>query len=165
MWSIARELGDRRVQGYALTNLGHALTSLGRVAEGAESYRQALVLRRELGQSYLIMEPLAGLARVSLAQGNLHLALAQVEDVLSYLEVHTLEGAQDPFRVHLTCYRVLRANQDPRAQAVLNTAHRLLQERAAKIEDKELRRSFLENVPAHREIVREFARGEFAKSK
>jgi hypothetical protein len=29
----------------------------------------------------------------------------------------------------------------------------LLQERAAKIEDQDLRRSYLENVPFHREIV------------
>jgi hypothetical protein len=34
----------------------------------------------------------------------------------------------------------------------------LLQDQAAKIEDAALRRSFLENVAAHREIVREFAR-------
>jgi hypothetical protein len=36
---------------------------------------------------------------------------------------------------------------------VLETAHRLLQARAAKIEDERLRRSFLEQVPAHREIT------------
>jgi hypothetical protein len=58
-----------------------------------------------------------------------------------------------PFRVYLTCYRVLQAGHDPRAGEVLETAHRLLHERAAKIEDERLRRSFLEQVPAHREIT------------
>ena len=52
-------------------------------------------------------------------------------------------------------YRVLRANGDPRAEEVLEEAHNLLQERAAKITDEELRRSFLENVSAHREIISE----------
>jgi len=63
------------------------------------------------------------------------------------------EGNTEPFRIHLSAYRALRAKDDPRAGQVLHTAHRLLYERAAKIEDEEMRRSFLENVPAHREII------------
>ncbi len=38
---------------------------------------------------------------------------------------------------------------------VLVAAYDLLHERAARITDDEMRRSFLENVAAHREIVRE----------
>jgi hypothetical protein len=33
----------------------------------------------------------------------------------------------------------------------------MLQERAANIEDERLRRSFLENVPAHRNLIQEAA--------
>ena len=160
---IAQELGNRHIQGYALTNLGHALAGLELLAEAAEAYRQALILRRELDQHHLATEPLAGLACVCLAQGNLHQAQAQIEEVLGHLETqtpstgsgHGLDGTDEPFRVYLTCYRVLRANQDPRAQVILDTAYSLLQEQAAKISDEELRRSFLENVAAHREIVEE----------
>ena len=173
---IAQDLDDRPTQGYALTLLGHALASLGhrsteaheRLAEAAAVYRQALTLRRELGQPNLAMEPLAGLARVFLAQGNLAQAQARVEEVLSHLKSrtpstgsgHSLDGTAEPFRVHLTCYRVLRANQDSRAQEVLTTAHTLLQEQAVRIDEKELRRSFLENVAAHREILSEWANSE-----
>jgi predicted ATPase len=169
---IAQDLGDRRTQGYALTNLGHALVGLGRLVEAADAYRQALGLRRELGQSNLAMEPLAGLARVSLAQGDL--PQRQVEEILSHLENqtpstalrlrsgqgsgHGLDGTDEPFWVYLTCYRVLCANQDPRAEAILGTAHSLLQEQAAKISDEELRRSFLENVATHREVMCEFVK-------
>jgi predicted ATPase len=153
----AQNLGDRDIQGHALTHLGHALTGLDHLAKAAEAYQQALDIRRELGQPHLATEPLAGLARVSVAQGDLTQAQAHVEEILAYLETGTLGGTNEPFRVYLTCYRVLRANQAPRAQAVLNTAYNLLQERAAKISDEELRRSFLENVAAHRQIVSEFA--------
>jgi predicted ATPase len=156
---ITQELGDRHFQGYALTFLGHALVGLGHLAEAAAAYQQALALRRELGQPNLAMEPLAGLARVSLTQGNLHQAQAHVEEILSYLESNTLDGTEEPFRVYLTCYRVLRANQDLRAQAILDTAYSLLQEQAAKISDEEMRHSFLENVAAHREVMSEFANG------
>jgi serine/threonine protein kinase len=54
--------------------------------------------------------------------------------------------------------KVLQAARDPRAGEFLTTAHTLLQEQAAKITDDDLRRSFLENVPAHREIGNEFHR-------
>jgi hypothetical protein len=84
-----------------------------------------------------------------------------VEEILSHLQMDAplvgsgqgLIGAEEPFRVYLTCYRFLKASQDPRAEDVLRTAHRLLDERAARIGDEELRRSFLENVAAHREIL------------
>lgn len=151
---IAQEIGSRRAQGDILTTLGHTLAGLERLAEAADAYQQALTLRRELGQHSLAMEPIAGLARISLAQGNLAQAQTQVEEILTFLETHTLAGTESPFRIHLTCYRVLCANQDTRAQAILNTAYRLLQERASKITDEEKQRSFLENVAAHRDIVK-----------
>lgn len=109
-----------------------------------------------MNQLNLATEALAGLARVALAQGDPPRAQTQVEEILRYLEHGTMDGAEHPFQVYLTCYRVLRASQDPRAQGILATAYRLLQERATKITDEELRRSFLESVAAHREIVREY---------
>ena len=59
----------------------------------------------------------------------------------------------EPLRIYLTCYNGLHAAKDPRAKKVLDAAYRLLQERAVMIEDQGLRRSYLENVPYHREIV------------
>jgi len=157
---IAQQIGHHSMQGSALTFLGHALLGLNRLTEAAEAYRQALDLRHELGERHLAMESLAGLARVNIAQGDLSQARAQVEEILAYLKTGTLDGTEEPFRVYLTCYQVLQANQDPRAREILTTAHTLLQEQAARITDEETRRSFLENLPYHREIVREFAKGE-----
>ena len=159
--AIVQELGNRSLQGDALTHLGHALAGLGHLDEAAEAYRQALDIRRELGERNRAMESLAGLARVSLAQSDLTQAQAQVEEILAHLETgspstgtgHALDGTDEPFRVYLTCYRVLRAGQDPRAREILGAAYSLLQERAAKITDEELRHSFFENVASHREIA------------
>jgi hypothetical protein len=44
-----------------------------------------------------------------------------------------------------------------RAGQVLRAAHRLLFECAGRIDDVALRRSYLENVPAHREIEDAFS--------
>jgi len=93
-------------------------------------------------------------------------AQAHVQEILGHLESdapattdvpsasgHGLDGTEEPARIYLTCYHVLRASQDPRAQDILDTAHGRLQEQASTISDEQVRRSFLENVAAHREIV------------
>jgi tetratricopeptide (TPR) repeat protein len=150
---IAQELENHSLQGCALTNLGHALVELGRLSDAVEAYQQALILRRGSSQPHLATESLAGLVRVSLDLGALAQAQDQAEEILSHLKSSMLDGIDEPLRIYLTCYRALHANQDPRAQEILSTAHNLLQERAAKIGDEEMRRSFLENVTAHREIM------------
>jgi len=150
---IAQSIGDRRWQAFALTNLGHTLVGLERPGEAIEVLQKAASIRQELGEHSLAMETLACLTRAYLAQGDSDSALACAEEILDYLKENTLDGADEPFKVYLTCYRALRANEDSRAQDVLAEAHRLLQERAAKIGDEELRRSFLENVTAHREVI------------
>jgi hypothetical protein len=99
------------------------------------------------------MEAQAGLARVALAQEDPAQALAHVEDILEHLKTGTLDGTYEPFRIYLTCVQVLEAVDDERAGEVLRTAKRLLHQRAATIEDEQLRRSFLENVPAHRALI------------
>ena len=144
--------------------MGHALLGLGALDKARAAYQESVTLRREHGQTHLIAEPLAGLARVCQAQGNLGQALAHVEEILDHLESGgTLDGAISPFQVYLTCYRVLEANQDSRARGILDTAHDLLQERAGKITDEKMRRSFLENVAPHRELVQEFQHREGAE--
>jgi predicted ATPase/class 3 adenylate cyclase len=150
---IAQQVGDRSTEAEALTNLGHALAGLGDLEEAFKSYEQALSIRRDLGEENMAMESLAGLTRIALAQEDLVRAGTYVEEILDHLETGTLDGTYEPFRVYLTCYRALEASKDSRAAEVLATTHSLLQERAAKIEDDEMRRSFLENVPAHRELV------------
>jgi tetratricopeptide (TPR) repeat protein len=142
---------------WSLFALGHALAGLGRLAEAAEAYAQALAAWREGGRLHLTPDPLAGLARVALAQGEHERALAHVGEILAHLEDRpALEGTVEPVRVYLTCYRVLCALGDPRAEGVLDAGYELLQERGAMIEDEDLRRSFLENVPHHRELVAEW---------
>jgi tetratricopeptide (TPR) repeat protein len=153
---------SRRLEADGLSQLGFIRAEQGDYDEGRAYYKQALCIYRELGDRGEAMVCLAGLAHISLTQGNLAAAQDHVEEILSYLETGSLGFMLGPFRVCLTSYRVLRANGDPRADDVLQRAHALLQERAAKISDEEERRSYLENVAAHREIVEEYAGREHA---
>jgi predicted ATPase/DNA-binding SARP family transcriptional activator/DNA-binding transcriptional ArsR family regulator len=167
----AEELGSRDVEAKALKNQGHVLLALGHLTKAADAYQRALDIRRELGDSKLAMEPLAGLAHVALFQEDLTQAREHVEEILSYLEDHMpapgftahpetstwtghpLDGTDEPLRVYLTCFHVLEAGQDPRAQQVLIAAHNLLQKRAGSITDQDLQRCYLENVRINREVV------------
>ena len=107
-----------------------------------------------MGNPPLLMESLAGLAHVLLAQGQVTPALAAVEEILAYLDTGgRLGGTEYGLRNELICYQVLQANADTRAPGVLGAAYARLQEQAGRIPDEATRRSYLEHVPWHREIV------------
>jgi len=65
----------------------------------------------------------------------------------------TLAGAWEPLRIHLTCAEVLRAAGEPDAGRVLERARETLMADAERITDVVDRATFLERVPAHREIL------------
>ena len=80
-------------------------------------------------------------------------ALPQLEEILSYLQNHSLEGVDEPGRIYLSCYQALSSMDDSRAAQLLSTAHTFLIDRAARIEDQELSRAFLEDVRANSVIL------------
>ena len=150
---ILHDLGIRYYQSHALVYLGHALAGQGQLDEAVTAYRQAAAIRQELGEPHLVAEVLSGLARVSLAQSDPAQALAYTEQIMSHLQNGSLDGVDEPIRVYLTCYRILCAHHDPRAEAILETAYALLQTWAANINDEAVCRTFLENVAAHRDLL------------
>ncbi len=89
-----------------------------------------------MGAFSRVIEPLAGLARVALDQGQALRPSRMWREILAYLEIDSLADADAPFRVYLTCYRVLQARGDSRATPILQLADRLLQARAATIADE-----------------------------
>ena len=152
--AVARAIGDQRLEGYALTGLGSALTGLGRPADAVSRLDQAYALRAELQQPHLVGETQAALARARLAQGDPHAAFSTIADLLAYIEAgRPLEGAESPFRIYLTCYQVLLAVDAARAQAMLDRACRVLQEKAHHIHDDAVRHRFLHAVPWHRLLM------------
>jgi tetratricopeptide (TPR) repeat protein len=178
--SLIEELNNPFMKGFVLTRMAHALVNLDRLDEATAAYREALLLRRNGGQIHLIAETLAGLAREALVRGDLEQALARTEEILEILGAsptmvdpaashagtspfdlpavtdNRLGGADEPVRVYMTCYRVLLANGDPRAERILSLAYDLLQRQAVKIDDEELRSSFLTEVLVHRQTVAAF---------
>jgi len=152
---IAQDIQDRPLEGHIWIQIGRALAGLGRLSQAADAYRQAVTLQNELGLHPLAMEALAGLVRVALAQGDTVGALAHTEEILTYLDAHELDRTDDQIGIYLSCYRALQANCDPRATPLLERACRLLNTRVNRIGDADLRRSFLEAVGSHRDLLAE----------
>ena len=150
---LGQEIDDRHIIATAWNRLGHALLGLDRPAEAIAAYQRAYNNWEKAGDRRMICEPLAGLARVALAQGEMDQAANLLERILASLEDTMLDRVAEPLRVHLTCIQVMEAAQDPRRPAMVERAYRVLQERAGRIRDPAMRRQFLENVPAHREIA------------
>jgi tetratricopeptide (TPR) repeat protein len=153
---LSKMLGARRDLTDALLCLGHAWAGLGRYADAAEVYQLAMDVRGAIGQTYLAMDIHAGLAHAALMQEDYPNAQTHIEEILAYLEAHSLDGNDDPMRIFHVCYRVLVALQDSRAKSILEMAYRHLMSRAQQIEEPDIRKTFLETNLAHRYILTEW---------
>jgi predicted ATPase len=152
--TLARQIGEVFAEAWSLTYLGHCHFALKQYPGAGEAYQAALEIRRERNQALLATEPLAGLARVALENGDLLTAQMHVDPILDFLDsAGTLDGADEPLRIYLTCYLVLQKGGDKRAKNILITAHNLLQSRAESIKDEAARQAFLENIEHNQEIL------------
>ncbi|MBU0496010.1 MAG: tetratricopeptide repeat protein [Chloroflexi bacterium] len=154
--SILQSLGARRDEVDALTGLALTLEKAGDLDGAQDTHQLALSRRLELGQEAASMENVAGLARLALARGDQENARAHADEVLAYLHDHGPAHLRAPFLAYQTGIRVLQAcGDEAEARTWLARAYQPLMERAAGIANPDLRRSFLENVPAHRAILNE----------
>jgi tetratricopeptide (TPR) repeat protein len=129
---MARERSPE-VESLAWLRLGRVWTDQERLEEARDAFRRALALRRDLGRVNLALEPMAGLARVELALGELEEAREQVEDTLAALELpfsNLLDNADDPYWVYLSCVLVLHADGDPASE--IWSGHTILQKQPPK---------------------------------
>jgi tetratricopeptide (TPR) repeat protein len=145
---LSRKAGDRSGEAWSLLYLGYAFLLLTELPKAEEAFRQALIIRKELGQPSMQIESLAGLVQTLFQKGDAASALLEAENILSYLEEGgTLEGAEAPLRVYYACYIVLEKTGDLRSQSVLHEAVRLLEAQVSKLRSEESRQRYVENVP------------------
>lgn len=149
---IAQNIGDPIRQARAQLYRGHAYAGLQQWEVAAKAYRQALTRLIEADKEAMAAEPRAGLAAIALAQGDLALALEQVEAILPVLAANQHVGVDEPLYTYWVCQCVLAANGDPRAAALFEQATALLQHNAAHIDDDAIRRVFIERTLAHYDL-------------
>jgi tetratricopeptide (TPR) repeat protein len=150
---IAVQIKERDLEAAIQCVRGHALAGLGRPDEASAAYLASLARYREIGRPTMVSEPLAGLARIALAQGLTDNAMNWVTEIVSYVDGGGgFDGTEDPLWIYLTCHQVLRAAQSPRSIEFLRRGHDLLLLRAGLLSDTECA-GFLDNVPSHRAIL------------
>jgi len=155
-----RDIGARRDEVYALTYLARAMEQGGDWEGAQAAHQSALSHRHELGQVSPRMENLSGLARVALVRGDIETARAYTEEMLAHVRAHGLVLIEFPFEIYQTALRVFQSyGSMPAARQVLHEAVHALMERAERITDPALRRSFLERVPVHKELVAAWCEG------
>jgi len=155
---MARDMGHRQLEADTLTSTGHAFLSLKNYGQAISNFKDALSLYQDIKVPLKRLEPLAGLAKAYREQRQPAEAMVFVEQILDHAQTGQLDQTEAPCPIYLTCYQVLKDNHDPRAAEVLAAAYRQLQARVALINDEHLRHSFLANIAAHHEIVREWHR-------
>jgi ATP/maltotriose-dependent transcriptional regulator MalT len=150
--------GDRWAVGAARRLHGQAALALLELETAASELQASLALFEAIAMPQLAIEARAGLAHAALLRPDLAQALAYVDEILSsQAQGIKLDGCEEPMRVQLICHTVLAAAGDPRAGALLEAAYRDLSARAARISDPQRRRTYLEQVPFHRDLVAAWA--------
>jgi tetratricopeptide (TPR) repeat protein len=152
---LSMEQGRRGASAATLLSLGLARERLGQLSNAAASYTEAFNLANELQIPYLNCDASAGLARVSLAAGDVGLAVRYAEAVLLHLQMHALAGCEEPALVIDTCHRVLDAAGDNRADEVLRTGAEILNRRISALPVTQ-RDRYLDAVPERRIVLRQW---------
>lgn len=155
--SICQEIDFQLLKNPIWNNFAYHALAENDPSVAQRNFEQALEVARDVDLAHFAAESLAGLAYVALVQGNLDIARACTNEILTILETNpSLQGAENPQRALLNCARVLLALGDARGRILLDETYARLQEKAARFTDDELRRAFLENVPDHKAIVDEW---------
>ena len=133
--------------------LGRISFEAGRFAEAQTAYRRALELHDELGSTGRAIEVKAGLAEVLQAQGHASEARALADEVVEYFRNCGAVGINEPVAAFESTHHVLEADGDRHAADLIELARRHLAETANKIANPDVRRSYLNDVAAHRRIA------------
>jgi tetratricopeptide (TPR) repeat protein len=119
-------------------DLDAATASLGAAGEGAE----------RLALAYVTDEVDAAAARVAWLLGRRDEALELAGRVFERLGQPELIGALQPGEIYLSCRDILTAYDDPRAAAAAAAGREFVESSAARIDEADLRESFLHRVPS-----------------
>jgi len=152
-----RTQGDLRQEGACRMYTARLLVQAGHLRRAENEAKKAVELLMLFpGQQ---VTALATLAHVLLAQGGIPAAIAAGQAAMDLLQTTGAIDEGESF-VRLVQVRVLdRAGEYDKSREALAEAERRVFERARKISDETLRKSFLENVADNRELLKLAAEG------
>lgn len=145
-------IGDNYLQAWCYKTLGDAAEQLRELPLAVQRFDQARQHFEALNLDKPASEPIAGLARLSLAQGDVESARRYANQLWQYLDQYGMNSLV--LETHLACADVFAATGNPEdAQAAIEAGYRELIDRAYRIGNPEWRRAFLEDVPENKQIL------------
>ncbi len=155
--TLSENISDQIGAAWSSFYLGHGFLLAERYQEAKKSFMDSLIAREKINAKALIAESRAGLAQVYWKLDDINASTAELEKVLDYMKENpTLEGSEEPLRIALTCFAILKEKKDPRAKIVLKSANQLLDAQVSKLRSEDARRIYVENVPWRRAIKEYF---------
>lgn len=151
--ALARQSRQDGPAADVLVVLGRAYERTERWEQAATAHAEALASYERLGLSIPTAEPLAGLARLALRRGDIEAAQRYASSLLAILAAHPWAGLGSPFALHLACYQVLAAVQDPRAPQLLHGLRERLRGCLEQFASERSQRAFIEASEAHRLLL------------
>jgi tetratricopeptide (TPR) repeat protein len=148
-------IGDSLGLGYSHLYKAFALEAIGDCQGARDSHHNAKKFLSELELHGNSQDAQAGMARCALEGDQLEEAQEYVTELWEYLNHSEEKNMELPVWAYLTCASVYEASGDEaKARAAIKGGHQQLMSLADKIGDPEWRKSFLENVPEHRELLK-----------
>ncbi len=149
---ITEEISAPSESGLAWLIIGSSLEQIGLAEEARQAYQRSLEIRMELGQTHLMVDSYAGLARTNMILGNRRQAVEFSNQVLEAIQSRSLDKLSQPVQACLTCYQILHPDQPELARKILRKGHEFILKVAGDILNEGLRKSFLEQVPENIEL-------------
>ncbi len=147
---VALQQASEDAANWARFHLGYALLARGDLAQAAQTFQQAQDSWHTTGRLKQARWASAGLATALFQQDNGMAATTLIAPIVPSLLEQVPQG-EEVYEMYLTCYTILSANGDRRADRLLTTAYNRLQQNASKLTDRHLLHCFWQ-APAHRKI-------------
>ena len=133
--------------------LGRVAESINDTATAQGHYTRTKETAETLGMVGPSLDACAGLARSHMADNDIDQSASLAQTLWSHLQTNGGTGLEFPILAYLTAADVHETIEDAAtAKVIIDTGRLELHERAEKISDPALKRSYLENVPEHRAI-------------
>jgi hypothetical protein len=142
-----------RLLGGAEFNAGIVAEGRGNLPEAGRRYRTSFDLRVSNGQDALVIDSLAGLLRVAIAENDRAQMQELIADVRARVEERGLDGVEHYGRLFVTLIDAFTALDDlDEARHHARKGVAFVVGRAELLADPDHRASYLTNVPAHRRL-------------
>lgn len=145
---------DPGEKGDVLVKLGEIYIKSDQANKAEKLLHNAIDLLKASERRPRRLEAMSWLSLTYLKKNNIAQSLALCNKILENLDKNGIIKISRIYKtVLINCFRVLSVNRNPYAEEMLQNAYEQVQTEAVKIQDKAIRRSFMEKVPWNKYII------------